>query len=108
MNKNLLDIQNQLFENIDDLEIIMAQGGPISEAHIEDGDHLLVDVNRKAEHENIIAIDAGDEIYIKRLFIHGDKIDLIPHNEADDIPPFNTLDDLNIYGVITWVIKKMV
>lgn len=108
MSDILTDIQNQLFENIDDLEVIMAQGGPIPEAHIDDGDHLLVDVKRKAEHENIIAIEAGDEIYIKRLYIQGDKIDLIPHNEADNIPPFNALDDLNIYGVITWVIKKMV
>ncbi len=102
------DLEEQLFKNIDDLEIIMAQGGSIPEAHINDGDHLLVDVNRKAEHENIVAIEVGDEIYIKRLFILENKIDLIPHNEADNLPPFNTLDDLNIYGVITWVIKKMV
>jgi DNA polymerase V len=105
MNTNL---REQLFENMDDLEIIMAQGGPIPDAHIEDGDHLLVDVKRKAEHENIVAIEIDDEIYIKRLMIQDNKIDLIPHNEADNLPPFNTLEDLNIYGVITWVIKKMV
>ncbi len=102
------DLEEQLFKNIDNLEVIKAQGGPIPEAHIDDGDHLLVDINRKAEHENIVAIEVGDEIYIKRLYIQKNKIDLIPHNEADNIPPFNTLDDLNIYGVITWVIKKMV
>ena len=104
MNKFL---QEQLFENIDNLEIIMAQGGPIPDAHIEDGDHLLIDVKRKAEHENIVAIEVNDEIYIKRLYIHKNKIDLIPHNEDDNIPPFNTLDDLNIYGVVTWMIKKL-
>lgn len=49
MNQNLLDIQNQLFDNIDNLEVILAQGGSIPEAHINDGDHLLVDVTRKAE-----------------------------------------------------------
>ncbi len=108
MNNNLLDIQNQLFENMDDLEIIMAQGGPIPDAHIEDGDHLLVDVKRKAEHENIVAIEVGDEIYIKRLMIQDNQIDLIPHNGADNLPPFNTLGDLNIYGVVTWMIKKLV
>ncbi len=51
MSNILTDIQNQLFENTDDLEVIMAQGGPISEAHIDDGDQLLVDVKRKAEHK---------------------------------------------------------
>lgn len=102
------DLQNQLFENMDDLEIIMAQGGPILDGRIEDGDHLLVDVKRKAEHENIVAIEVGDEIYIKRLYIHENTIDLVPHNDADNIPPFNTLDDLKIYGVITWVMKKLV
>lgn len=102
------DLQEQLFENMDDLEVIMAQGGAIPDAHIEDGDHLLVDVKRKAEHENIVAIEVGDEIYIKRLYIHKNKIDLIPHNEADNFPLYNTLDDLNIYGVVTWVMKKLV
>ncbi len=101
------DLQEQLFKNIGDLEVIMAQGGPIPDAHIDDGDHLLVDVKREAEHENIVAIEVGDEIYIKRLYIHKNKIDLIPHNDADNIPPFNTMDDLNIYGVVTWVMKKM-
>ncbi len=108
MDNNLANIQALLFESIDDLEIIMAQGGSIPEAHIEDGDHLLVDVKRKAEHENIVAIEVGDEIYIKRLYINGNNIDLLPHNKADNLPPFNTLEDLKIYGVITWVIKKMV
>lgn len=51
MSDILTDIQNQLFENIDDLEVIMAQGGPTPEAHIDDGDHLLVNVKRKAEHK---------------------------------------------------------
>lgn len=51
MNKNLTDIQTLLFESIDDLEIIMAQGGAIPDAYIEDGDHLLVNVKCKAEHK---------------------------------------------------------
>lgn len=46
-----IDLQEQLFEKIDDLEVIMAQGGHIPEAHIDDADHLLVNVKRKTEHK---------------------------------------------------------
>lgn len=107
MNNDLPDIQKQLFENIDDLEVVMAQGGSIPDAHIEDGDYLLIDVKRKAEHGNIVAIEVNDEIYIKRLYIRSNTIDLIPHNEADTIPEFNTLNDLNIHGVVTWIMKRL-
>lgn len=55
MHDNLTDIQKQFFENMDNLEIIMAQGGPMPDAYINDGDHLLDDVTRKTEHENIVA-----------------------------------------------------
>ncbi len=75
------------------------------EAGISDGDLLMVDSSRPAEHGDIVIAAVGGEFTVKRLQLRP-TVQLVPMNSA--YPPIMVCseDTLDVFGVVTYIVKS--
>ncbi|MBV2128917.1 translesion error-prone DNA polymerase V autoproteolytic subunit [Arsukibacterium indicum] len=85
---------------------VRVEGDSMIEAGIYDGDVLVVDRSVDAEHGDIVVAAVGNEFTVKELCIRPSLM-LLPRNPAyKPIRPRNG-EELNIFGVVTNVIRQM-
>ncbi|ABS60646.1 MULTISPECIES: transcriptional repressor LexA [Fervidobacterium] len=86
----------EMFEQIDEeIEVPLAmlkgygeyfalkvQGDSMINAHILDGDYVVIKRQYSAENNSIVAAVVEDKITLKRLVLKDDHIELIPENDA--------------------------
>ncbi len=85
---------------------VRVEGDSMIEAGIYDGDVLVVDRSVDAEHGDIVVAAVGNEFTVKELCTRPSLM-LLPHNPAyKPIRPRNG-EELNIFGVVTNVIRQM-
>ncbi len=102
------DIPFSLFSHIDDSYIVQVQGNSMTGANIEDGDLLLVDASIAAESGNIVVVRLNSEMTVKRLVKKSAKILLVPENPNYEPINVTSEDELDIFGVVTRIIKEPV
>ena len=82
------------------------QGDSMIEAGVYGGDVLVVDRSVDAEHGDIVVAAVGNEFTVKELCTRPSLM-LLPRNPAyKPIRPRNG-EELNIFGVVTNVIRQM-
>lgn len=76
-------------------------------AGLDDGDLLIVDRSLEPEHNKIAVCFIDGEFTVKRLILEADCIYLQPENP--DYKPIKVTEDndLQIWGIVTHVIKKI-
>ncbi|MEO3879992.1 translesion error-prone DNA polymerase V autoproteolytic subunit [Rheinheimera fenheensis] len=85
---------------------VRVEGDSMIEAGIYDGDVLVVDRSIDAEHGDIVVAAVGHEFTVKELCTRPSLM-LLPRNPAyKPIRPRNG-EELNIFGVVTNVIRQM-
>ena len=85
---------------------VRVEGDSMIEAGIYDGDVLVVDRSVDAEHGDIVVAAVGGEFTVKELCTRPSLM-LLPRNPAyKPIRPRNG-EELNIFGVVTNVIRQM-
>jgi DNA polymerase V len=85
---------------------VRVEGDSMIEAGIYDGDVLVVDRSVDAEHSDIVVAAVGNEFTVKELCTRPSLM-LLPRNPAyKPIRPRNG-EELNIFGVVTNVIRQM-
>ena len=85
---------------------VRVEGDSMIEAGIYDGDVLVVDRSIDAEHGDIVVAAVGGEFTVKE-FCTRPSLALLPRNPAyKPIRPRNG-EELNIFGVVTNVIRQM-
>lgn len=85
---------------------VRVEGDSMIEAGIHDGDVLVVDRSIDAEHGDIVVAAVGNEFTVKELCTRPSLM-LLPRNPAyKPIRPRNG-EELNIFGVVTNVIRQM-
>ena len=85
---------------------VRVEGDSMIEAGIYDGDVLVVDRSVEAEHGDIVVAAVGNEFTVKELCTRP-SLCLLPRNPAyKPIRPRNG-EELNIFGVVTNVIRQM-
>ncbi|MDX5406028.1 MAG: translesion error-prone DNA polymerase V autoproteolytic subunit [Chromatiaceae bacterium] len=85
---------------------VRVEGDSMIEAGIYDGDVLVVDRSVNAEHGDIVVAAVGNEFTVKELCTRP-ALCLLPRNTAyKPIRPRNG-EELNIFGVVTNVIRQM-
>ena len=85
---------------------VRVEGDSMIEAGIYDGDVLVVDRSVDAEHGDIVVAAVGNEFTVKELCTRPSLM-LLPRNPAyKPIRPRNG-EELNIFGVVTNVIRQM-
>lgn len=73
-------------------------------AGISDGDLLVVDSSRKAVHGDIVIAAVDGEFTVKRLQLHP-TVMLKPENRACSPIMLSSEDTLDIFGVVTFIVK---
>ncbi|ESN54753.1 protein umuD [Enterobacter sp. MGH 16] len=75
------------------------------EAGISDGDLLVVDSSRNAEHGDIVIAAVEGEFTVKRLQLRP-TVQLIPMNSAYSPIIVGSEDTLDVFGVVTFIVKS--
>ncbi|KDF19272.1 protein umuD [Citrobacter freundii MGH 56] len=73
-------------------------------AGIGNGDLLVVDRSRKPSHGDIVIAAIDGEFTVKRLQLHPILM-LVPENNAYAPITINSEDTLDIFGVVTFIVK---
>lgn len=82
-------------------------GDSMSAAGILDGDKVLVDRSVTPQHGHVVIAVIDAEYTLKRLHLLGDRVELHPDNPA--YAPIRLVEgnELQIWGVVTAVIRKL-
>ena len=85
---------------------VRAAGDSMSGAGIGNGDLLVVDSAKNAQHGDIVIAAVDGEFTVKRLQTHP-SVMLIPENPAYTPIQFSGEDSLDIFGVVTHILKTV-
>ncbi|MFC1607296.1 transcriptional repressor LexA [Candidatus Latescibacterota bacterium] len=86
---------------------LKVQGDSMKDVGIVDGDYVLARRQHTAESGEIIVFIVGDEITVKRYDMKGDKVLLIPENEAYEVRSIRkNSPDLQIAGKVVGLMRK--
>lgn len=101
-----LDLNEMCVRNPNATFFVRVVGDSMIEASINDGDVMVVDRSIEAEHGDIVVASVGNEFTVKQLCTLP-SLCLLPRNPAyKPIRPRNG-EELNIFGVVTNVIRQM-
>lgn len=84
---------------------VKSSGDSMVEAGIGEGDLLVVDSSRKAVHGDIVIAAVDGEFTVKRLQLHP-IVMLKPENAAYHPIMIGSEDNLEIFGVVTYIVKS--
>lgn len=85
---------------------VRVEGDSMLEAGIHDGDVLVVDRSIDAEHGDIVVAAVGGEFTVKELCTRP-TLQLLPRNAMYEPIRLRDGDELNVFGVVTNVIRQM-
>lgn len=103
-----VDINDILVTNPPSTFYIRVLGNSMIDANISAGDILVVDRSIEATHGKIIIAVVDGDFTVKLLYNKDGLIKLVPANK--DYPEITLKDnqELNVWGVVSYVIKKLV
>jgi len=102
-----LDFNELMISNPAATFVLRAEGLSMIESGISDGSYLVVDRSHTAQHRNIVIAALDGEYVVKQLqttpgfalkSMNGEYADVIPTSEQE----------IEIFGVVTWVVRPMV
>ena len=85
---------------------VRVEGDSMIEAGIYDGDVLVVDRSVDAEHGDIVVAAVGGEFTVKELCLRPTLM-LVPRNKSFEPISFADDSELQIFGVVTNVLRQM-
>ena len=86
---------------------IIAKGHSMERAGISDSDLLVVDKSLEPKNKDIVVAIVDGEFTVKRIKIESKKVYLIPENKKYSPIEINEENELIIWGIVTYVIKKL-
>lgn len=99
-----IDLNELLIQHPSATYFVKASGDSMIEAGISDGDLLVVDSSRKADHGDIVIAAVDGEFTVKRLQLRP-TIQLNPMNSAYSPIIVGSEDTLDVFGVVTFIVK---
>lgn len=101
-----LDLNDHLVKHPAATFFVRVHGDSMADAGIASGDILIVDRALDPRHGNIVVAALDGELTVKRLKKMGPRLFLAPENNA--YPPLEITPerDLEIWGVVTYIIHK--
>lgn len=100
-----IDLNELLIQHPSSTYFVRAAGDSMIEGGISAGDLLIVDSSRTAEHGDIVIAAVEGEFTVKRLQLRP-AVQLNPMNSA--YPPIivGSEDTLDVFGVVTFIVKS--
>ncbi|EBX4927320.1 DNA polymerase V subunit UmuD [Salmonella enterica subsp. enterica serovar Bareilly] len=99
-----IDLNELLVSHPSSTYFVKATGDSMIDAGINDGDLLVVDSSRTAEHGDIVIAAVDGEFTVKRLQLRP-TIQLNPMNSAYSPIIVGSEDTLDVFGVVTFIVK---
>lgn len=99
-----IDLNELFIQHPSATYFVKASGDSMIEAGISDGDLLVVDSSRKAEHGDIVIAAVDGEFTVKRLQMRP-TIQLNPMNSAYSPIVVGSEETLDVFGVVTFIVK---
>lgn len=98
---------DRTFVDGEDLFMLRIRGDSMHDAHILEGDLVMVRPQKSAESGEIVVVLIGEEATVKRLQLEGHRVILHPENPAhDDLILDDNSDDFEIIGKVVGVLRK--
>lgn len=103
-----LDLNTYLISNPASTFFFRVKGDSMKNAHIFDGDVVLVDRGVDPKHRHIVLAVVNHEYTVKRLHKRASVVELRAENP--DYPPirFKDFDELMIWGVIIGTVRRFI
>lgn len=99
LNEHLIDHPSSTFYG-------RVQGESMINAGIGDGDLIIIDKSLPAVHGKIVVCYIDGEFTLKRIQYIENELWLYPENEKYQPIKVSEYNDLDIWGVVTYIIKK--
>jgi len=104
--EDYIDLNQMMIREKESFYLVRVKGDSMVNAGIRENDILVVDGSREAIHKDIVIAGVNDELTVKRLFKNGDSVMLVPENPDYDPIFIGINQELEIYGVVDYVIHK--
>ncbi|EBZ9128460.1 translesion error-prone DNA polymerase V autoproteolytic subunit [Salmonella enterica] len=98
-----IDLNELLVSHPSSTYFVKATGDSMIDAGINDGDLLVVDSSRTAEHGDIVIAAVDGEFTVKRLQLRP-TVQLNPMNSAYSPIIVGSEDTLDVFGVVTFIV----
>lgn len=99
-----IDLNELLIQHPSATYFVKAAGDSMTEAGISAGDLLVVDSSRKPDHGDIVIAAVDGEFTVKRLQLRP-TVQLNPMNSAYSPIIIGSEDTLDVFGVVTFIVK---
>jgi len=100
-----LDLNEYFIDNPASTYFVRVQGDSMIDAGILDGDILVVDRSKTAVHDNTVIAGFHGELTVKQLSLKP-VVKLVPRNKNYQPIAIPEGSELEIYGVVTGVLRK--
>lgn len=105
--ENNIDLNKELSENPLATFYIKVKGNSMIDAGINDKDVLVVDRSLEPQNNKIAICYIDGEFTVKRILLEKDCVYLMPENKNYSPIKVSEENELIIWGIVTYVIKKM-
>ena len=102
-----ISLDKELIKNENATFYARVRGNSMIDANIEDGDLLVIDRSIETRNGKIAVCMIDGEFTIKRLKIEKEQVFLMPENKAFKPIKVTEENELIIWGIVTYVIKKV-
>lgn len=102
-----LDLNRELIKNPNATFYGRVKGNSMQNIGMHDGDVLVIDRSLEPVNDAIAVCFIDGEFTVKRIHVEKDTCYLLPENDRYDPIPVNEDNDFMIWGIVTYVIKKM-
>ena len=104
--ENKIDLNDKLISHPNSTFLVRVEGQSMVNAGISTGDVVIVDKSLEAKDGQIVVAVLEGDFTLKRLHMKDEQITLRPENPS--YPEIKITEDTNfeIWGVVTWIIKK--
>lgn len=100
-----IDLNEQLIRNKPATFFMRVTGNSMINAHIHDGDIVIVDRSIKPQSGKIVIAVVDGEMLIRRLEKTINKMRLVPETSNLSAIEITEYNDVSIWGVVTYIIK---
>lgn len=101
-----IDLNKLIVQHPSSTYFVRVSGESMTGAGINDGDMLVVDSALRASHGDIVVASVEGEFTVKRLQLQP-CLQLVPMNRKFKPIAISTEDALEVFGVVTYVIKSV-
>ena len=102
-----ISIDHEVVRNEEATFYARVSGQSMQGAGLDDGDLLVIDRSLEPQHDKIAVCYIDGEFTVKRLKVAAEGIFLMPENPNYKPIKMNEENELIIWGIVTYVVKKL-